>query len=77
MSWIRKFACAAIHSFANVGTQGFSINPASLLVAPVFASKSCEMAAVLGYDLIETKSVKLQRWHNNVLMVSGVAVLRG
>jgi hypothetical protein len=42
-----------------------------------FASKSSEMAAVLGYNLIETKSVKLQRWHNNVLMVSGVAVLRG
>ena len=42
-----------------------------------FVSKSFEMAAVLGYNLIETKSVKLQRWHNNVLMVSGVAVLRG
>jgi hypothetical protein len=42
-----------------------------------FAAKASEMAAVWGYILIETKSVKLDRWHNDILMVSGIAVLRG
>lgn len=40
-----------------------------------FVSKSSEMAAVWGYILIGTKSVKLDRWHNDVLMVSGIAVV--
>ena len=42
-----------------------------------FAAKASEMAEVWGYILIETKSVKLDRWHNDILMVSGIAVLGG
>jgi hypothetical protein len=42
-----------------------------------FAGKSSEMAAMLGCLLIETRNVKLDEWHNDVLMVSGIAVLGG
>jgi hypothetical protein len=42
-----------------------------------FARKSSEMAAMSGFLVIETKSVKLDRWHNDILMVSGIAVLGG
>lgn len=42
-----------------------------------FGIKASEMAAMLGSILIETKNVELDQWHNNVLMVSGIAVLSG
>jgi hypothetical protein len=42
-----------------------------------FAIKASEMAAMLGCILIETKNVELDQWHNNVMMVSGIAVLCG
>jgi hypothetical protein len=42
-----------------------------------FAGKSSEMAEMLGCLLVETKNVKLDEWHNDVLMVSGIAVLGG
>jgi hypothetical protein len=56
----------------------FRISDASCLSdqgVAFFASKSSEMAAVWGCILIETKNVKLDQWHNDILMVSGIAVL--
>ena len=42
-----------------------------------FAEKASDMAELFGYILIETKNVELDHWHNNVVMVSGIAVLFG
>ena len=56
----------------------FRISDASCLSdegVAFFVSKSSEMAAVWGYMLIDTKNVKLDRWHNDILMVSGIAVV--
>jgi hypothetical protein len=40
-----------------------------------FAIKASEMARMLGFILVETKNVEMEQWHNNVMIVSGVAVL--
>ena len=42
-----------------------------------FETKASAMAAMFGCQLISSHNVKLEHWHNDVLMVTGTAVLDG
>ena len=42
-----------------------------------FESRANTMAAMFGCTFIRSQGVKVEQWHNNVVMVSGTAILEG
>ena len=40
-----------------------------------FVAQATEMALMINSHLVSTRDVKLEQWHNDVLMVTGVAIL--
>ena len=41
-----------------------------------FVSRAKKMAAMFGCTFVTSKGVKVEHWHNNVVMVSGTAILK-
>ena len=42
-----------------------------------FESRAKTMAAMFDCTFVCSKDVKVEHWHNNVVMVSGIAILEG
>ncbi len=42
-----------------------------------FESRAKTMAAMFDCTFVSSKDVKVEYWHNNVVMVSGTAILEG
>lgn len=50
---------------AHTGDNGLSF----------FVAQASEMALMVNSHLVSSRDVKLEQWHNDVLMVTGVAIL--